>query len=119
MEDYFGPGVHSGGCHFYLTGTSTIPVIGFWDEPHRSTYYPTETTGIQMFGHFGQPHPDSPDKNILPRASRRRVGLTGPISTFECMIRAWFTSGVGTTSDSRWLRGTRPSGKARPSVWSC
>src|SRR5690606_4831458 len=74
MEDYFGPGVHSGGCHFYLTGTSTIPVIGFWDEPHRSTYYPTETTGIQMFGHFGQPHPDSPDKNILPLSIKAKGG---------------------------------------------
>jgi len=65
-EDYFGAGVSSGGCHFWLTGTSSVPVLGYCDEPHRSTYYPTETTGIQMFDHLGAVHPDSPDPGIVP-----------------------------------------------------
>src|SRR5690606_34236714 len=73
-EDYFGAGVSSGGCHFWLTGTSSVPVLGYCDEPHRSTYYPTETTGIQMFDHLGAVHPDSPDPGIVPLSIKAKGG---------------------------------------------
>lgn len=78
------PTVHSGGINFYLTGTSTVPLIGFWDEPHRSTYYDVENLGNPMFAHTGARHPQSPDPGIVPLGIKAKGQINFSTLYFRC-----------------------------------